>query len=307
MHLRDISRYSVAAVRRLRQRSSSNFKIAFVFLRSDQRLALEQVYGFCRVVDDIVDERAPGPQGEQEARDALDGWRREVEAIFRDGPSIDLATRLGPSLREARIAFDLPRPAFDAIIDGVAMDLEQTTYADQDKLAAYCHRVASCVGLLCIAIFGDQCPAAQDYARHLGLALQYTNILRDVGEDAARGRVYLPLDLLERHGLGAADILRQRYDHRFLGAANEFADVAQREYEAAWTAFAEIQDPRTLLSAEIMGRTYHAILKRIQGEDYNVFAQRTSLRRRDKLRVAAWTIARTNLMSSLASTGGPRR
>lgn len=304
--LRDIPRYGAAVVRRLRKRSSSNFQFAFLFLGPEQRDALKQVYGFCRVVDDIVDEREDGPAGVTAARADLDVWRDEIAAIY-DGRSTELTTSLGRQLVETARRFNLPRQAFDEIIDGVAMDLEHHTYADLAMLEQYCYRVASCVGLLCLGIFGDQSPAAQTYARHLGLALQYTNILRDVGEDAQRGRVYLPGDLLARYGLSADDILSGRGGVRFLDAADEFADIAQREYDAAWKVFDEVEHQRALLPAEVMGRTYHAILEKIRRRDYDVLAQRTSLRRRDKLRVAAWTVARTNLLAAIGHGIASRR
>jgi phytoene synthase len=171
-----------------------------------------------------------------------------------------------------------------------------------EALELYCYRVASCVGLLCIGIFGDQSETAQRYARHLGLALQYTNILRDVAEDAARGRVYLPLDLLARHGLDDAEVLACRYDQRFLAAAEAFADLAEAEYQRAWAELEQIADPKPLLPAEIMGRTYHEILVEIRQSGFNVFTHRASLRRRDKLKVAAVALALTSLPVELPSS-----
>lgn len=295
-----------ALVKRLTRRSSSNFKFAFLFLGAEQRAALERVYEFCRIVDDIVDERPPGPQGEREAARGLQLWRDEVAALYAAGSGrAALQTELGPKLAESIPTFDLPRAPFDEIIEGCAMDLERDAYATLEELELYCYRVASCVGLLCIGIFGDQGPAAQRYARHLGLALQYTNILRDVGEDAARGRVYLPEDLLARHGLGRDDVLACRYDANFIAAAAEFAAIAEREYQAAWRAFEGVDNRRGLMPAEIMGRTYYEILTEIRGYNYNVFTRRAALRRRDKLKVAAQAIARTNLPSALAPSLRP--
>jgi hypothetical protein len=179
---------------RLTRRSSSNFKFAFLFLGPEQRDGLQQVYEFCRVVDDIVDERAPGPEGDAAARKGLAEWSAEVARIYEDPYLVEdpPRTELGRGLVRTHAVFHYPREAFDEIIAGVAMDLEQSFYDDMASLRLYCYRVASCVGFLCIAIFGDQSPAARRYAEHLGLALQYTNILRDVAEDAARGRCYLP-------------------------------------------------------------------------------------------------------------------
>jgi phytoene synthase len=291
-------------LRRLTKRSSSNFKFAFLFLGQGQRDALKQVYEFCRVVDDIVDERPPGEAGETAAREGLALWRLEVARIYaghaqqgahngQESDDLGPQTELGRTLAESLGRFPFPRRAFDEIIAGCEMDLERTVYRDEDELRLYCFRVASCVGLLCIAIFGDVGPAAQRYAEHLGLALQYTNILRDIGEDALRGRVYVPQTLLVRHGMDTADILAQRYDARFVAMAGEFADMAEQQYQLAWSALAEA-DVRALLPAEVMGRTYHRILDEIRERHFNVYTRRAALRRRDKLKVAALAIARAS-------------
>jgi phytoene synthase len=308
----------VALLRRLGARSSSNFKFAFLFLSPEQRAALTHVYEFCRVVDDIVDERPPGPEGREAAEAGLARWSSRLARIYasRDAGEITDATDRGTAeadesdetdetdeadrelaqiLAQTIERFALPRYAFDEIIAGCAMDLDITTYADLPALERYCYRVASCVGILCIGIFGDSSEPAQRYAHHLGLALQYTNILRDVGEDAARERVYLPIDLLERHGLSERDALRCTYDRRFLAMAREFADIAESEYQLAWAELAKIQDLRPLLPAEIMGRTYHELLVELRNRNFDVFTHRASLRRRDKLKVAAISLALTSL------------
>jgi phytoene synthase len=304
---------AVTLLRRLGARSSSNFKFAFLFLSPEQRAALTHVYEFCRVVDDIVDERAPGPEGRAEAEAGLARWSARIAQIYTTQPSSGGATagdhsdddgdeserELGLILAQTIERFSLPRYAFDEIIAGCAMDLDITTYPDLPALERYCYRVASCVGILCIGIFGEASEPAQRYAHHLGLALQYTNILRDVGEDAARERVYLPIDLLERHGLGERDALRCTYDRRFLAMAEEFADIAESEYQKAWAELAKIHDLRPLLPAEIMGRTYHELLVELRHRNFDVFTHRASLRRRDKLKVAAISLALTSLPPEL--------
>ena len=295
-----------AVVRRLARRSSSNFKFAFFFLSPAQREALGHVYAFCRVVDDIVDERAPGAAGVAEAREALDRWRREIARIYDDPAEGGTApeSELGRSLAAARRTFDLPRFAFEEIVAGVEMDLDRSIYDTYDDLRLYCYRVASCVGFLALAIFGDQGEAARRYGEHLGLALQYTNILRDVGEDALRGRVYLPAEHLARFGLSSADVLRRRYDDRFVAAARAFADRAEREYAAAWSHLPGA-NRRALVAAEVMGRTYHRILDELRAHDFNVFARSASLRRRDKLRAAASALVHLALPAAPAPTDPP--
>lgn len=288
-----LPRRGVKLLRRLTKRSSSNFKFAFLFLAHEQREALKQVYEFCRVVDDVVDERPPGDAGVAEARAALDQWREEVARIYADdGPAP--RTELGRALAESRKLFPYPREAFEEIIAGCEMDLGTERYDQVEQLRLYCYRVASCVGFLCIAIFGDVSPAARSYAEHLGLALQLTNILRDLGEDAERGRCYVPSELLARHGLTHADIFARRYDAQFLGMAEAFAQMAETEYGAARAALAEA-DLKALLPAEVMGRTYHRILDEIRASRFNVYTRRAALRRRDKLALAARAIARARL------------
>lgn len=286
-----------ALARRLGSRSTSNFKFAFLFLNPTQREGLTRVYQFCRVVDDIVDERPPGPEGRAQAEAGLAEWSDEIARIYDPAglPGGLPDDEFGQQLAETIELFSLPRYAFDEIIAGCAMDLDINTYSDLAGLELYCYRVASCVGILCIGIFGDQSENAQRYAKHLGLALQYTNILRDIGEDAARGRVYLPLDLLARHGLCERDMLECRYDARFLAMAQEFADIAEGEYQKAWAELSTIADRRPLLPAEIMGRTYYELLGEIRAHRYNVFTYRATLRRRDKLKVAGVSLARTAL------------
>jgi phytoene synthase len=186
----DLPQQTAKLLRRLTTRSSSNFKFAFLFLGREQRDALSHVYEFCRVVDDIVDERAPGEAGIEAAKAQLREWSTEIARIFADpyvenvGPQTDL----GKALAASRSSFDFPREAFDEIIAGVQMDLHTNRYEDLDALRLYCYRVASCVGFLCLPIFGDTSKEAHEYAEHLGLALQYTNILRDIAEDGERDR-----------------------------------------------------------------------------------------------------------------------
>ncbi len=290
-----LSVQTAALIKRLTTRSSSNFKFAFLFLGREQRDALSHVYEFCRVVDDIVDERPEGEAGTAGAKAALREWSTEVARIFADPYVENVAPQadLGKALAASRQHFDYPREAFDEIIAGVEMDLHTDRYEDLEALRLYCYRVASCVGFLCIAIFGDRSKAAHDYAEHLGLALQYTNILRDIAEDAERGRVYIPQSLLHRHGLTDEDLLAGRYDGRFVAMATDFADAAEREYRRAWEALRGA-NARALLPAEIMGRTYYKILAGIRERNYNVFTRRPSLRRRDKLKVAAKAIARSS-------------
>lgn len=268
---------------RARKRSSSNFRFAFGFLRPEQQRALKDVYSFCRVVDDIVDE--PELLDEPPAQ-ALAHWREQVERLFsarwKDAGTEPLIVALAQSYE--RYPFD--KEAFLGIIEGCEMDLVDREYQTLADLEAYCYRVASCVGLLCIAIFEETSPAAKRYAHELGLALQYTNILRDVGEDAQRGRVYLPREILEKFGLTRDDVLASRYDHRFIEMGHHVFQLAQGHYDAAHQCLKEVPKPGRLFVAEIMGKTYHRILLELRAMSFDVFTRRPSLRRRDKVQAA---------------------
>ena len=173
----------------------TSFYYSFLVLPAEQRRAIVAVWDFCRAVDDAVDEEPAASAGLPSGRDAVAFWREELARAFDGGaPRTSQGRRLQPFIA----AFGLPRQAFEDVIDGVAMDLDTTRYATFDDLFEYCRRVASAVGLICIRIFGCTSARACEYALNLGVALQLTNILRDVGGDLAKGRVYLPLEDLRR-------------------------------------------------------------------------------------------------------------
>lgn len=280
---------------RARTRSSSNFRFAFSFLRPHQQRALKEVYRFCRVVDDIVDEPSEG----QDPLDALDHWREQIERLFAGNWQQPDTEPLIASLGESYAIYPFEKEAFLGIIDGCEMDLQQCHYESIQELEQYCYRVASCVGLLCIAIFEETSPAAKRYARELGLALQYTNILRDVAEDAARGRIYLPRELLQACDLERSDIVENRYDARFLRLGQSLFDLAQSHYDAAHLALDEVPSPGRLYAAEVMGQTYHLILMELQAMKFDVFTRRPSLRRRDKVQAALSAAVHHTLPSML--------
>ncbi|HEY1587458.1 MAG TPA: squalene/phytoene synthase family protein, partial [Polyangia bacterium] len=193
---------AAAYCKKLTTRSKSNFYYAFLFLPRERREALEAVYAYCRLVDDVVDEEAPVAK----KLEGLAGWRRELDAVYGDAaPAHPVSERL----RAAVQRFAIRREDMEAIIDGCAMDIEKSRYETWDELRLYCYRVASAVGLMCVEIFGytpAQVDAVRRYAIDLGIALQLTNILRDVAEDAARGRIYLPAEDLRAFGVSDGEL-----------------------------------------------------------------------------------------------------
>ena len=272
-------------VSRLTRRSRSNFFYAFLCLPRRQREAIYATYAFCRIVDDAVD---LGRDREDQRRE-LQRWREEIARVYDGVPAHPAAERLQQAVR----TFPIPRGALLDIIAGVEMDLERATYETFEDLYPYCYRVASAVGLCCIEIFGYADPRAREYAIDLGIALQLTNILRDVEPDARAGRVYVPQADLRRFGVTADDLATGRYTPAFVELMAFEAARAHRYYERAWAAL-PAADARRLFAAEIMGRTYFALLRRIEARRFRVFGRRVALPpyRRVAIALSSWFRAR---------------
>lgn len=249
------------------RRASSNFYYAFMLLAAQRRRALYAVYAFCRFVDDIADD---APATDASAMLAL--WREELHNVFAGSPTRAISRALAENVRR----FHIPQHYFEEVIDGVEMDLSRTRYATFSNLELYCHRVASAVGLICIEIFGYRNSSAHTYAERLGLAFQLTNIVRDVREDAARGRIYLPLDDLAQFQVSEDEILRGVYSSRFRALMEFEADRARHFYREAEQALAP-EDRATMLAAEAMRLIYAALLERIARSGFRVLDQRVSL------------------------------
>jgi 15-cis-phytoene synthase len=234
--------------------SGSSFYYSFLFLSPEKRRAITALYAFCREVDDAVDDAAdPGV-----ARARLAWWRGEVCAAFAGSAQHPVARALAPVVRAYRVAeSDLAQ-----IIDGMEMDLEYNRYPDFATLEVYCQRVAGVVGMLSAEIFGYTQPATLEYARTLGLALQLTNIIRDVGEDVRRNRIYLPLNELARFGLSSSDILERREDERF-ERLMAFQIARARDYHDRALALLPPADRRAQRAGLVMAGIYRALLEEI--------------------------------------------
>jgi phytoene synthase len=277
----------------------TSFYYAFVVLPKPQREAIIAVWDFCRAVDDVVDEadeesgsRFPGPdsgvQGPEALRAELNRWRAELDRCYTGTPVTPQGVALRPWIRH----FELSRQPFADLIDGVEMDLDRTRYDTFDDLREYCWRVASTVGLICIEIFGERSDRARDYAVNLGIALQLTNILRDVGGDAERGRVYLPQEDLRRFACTDQDL---RAGKMTTGVRDLLAFQRQRavEYYARAAELRSGLNARALVAAEIMGRIYRETLDRIERAGYDVFSQRIRVSKARRIAIAADTWVRT--------------
>ena len=266
----------------------TSFYYAFLALPRRQREAITAVWDFCRVVDDEVDE--PAGRTIDQQRRALADWRAEVERCYRGTPDTPQGTALAPWIA----AFDLPRRPFEDLIDGVEMDLNRQRYETFDALYEYCWRVASTVGAICIEIFGQRSADASRYAHELGIALQLTNIIRDVRADALRGRVYLPQDEIARFGCRNEE-LRGTAPSAAMRELLAFQCARARHYYARASAVLDRLEPRPLVAAEIMARIYSETLTRIEGAGYDVFATRIRVPAARRVAIAASTWLGTRL------------
>jgi phytoene synthase len=278
---------SASASARLTRQSGTSFYYAFLILPEAKRRAIYALYAFCRVVDDCVDE----PDGEREA--GLARWTAELDKAYAGAPE----TELGRELAETVTRFPIPRGAFEDIVAGCRMDLTTRRYATFAELRVYCERVASAVGLASIEIFGYDDPGTRDYAIELGLALQLTNILRDIAQDARRDRIYLPLEDLERFGVSQAELLAAVDDPRASrspGLRELLAFEAERarsHYAAAARALPQ-RDRHAMRAALIMGAVYRAVLEEWTRRGHPVAGPRVQLSKPRKLWIALRTLAR---------------
>jgi len=261
--------------------SGSSFYYGFLVLPRPQREAITAFYAFCREVDDVVDEA----QEPAIARARLDWWRAELERLEAGQPTHPVTQALLPALAP----YGIDREQLEEIIDGMAMDLEQVRYPDFRALRLYCHRVAGVVGEVAAAIFGYREHATLKYAARLGLAFQLTNIIRDVGEDARRGRIYLPQDELARFGVSEAELLGGQDSENFRRLMDFQYQRARATYDEAMALLPQ-SDRKRQRPGLIMAAIYRATLERARREAYPVLHRRITLPRLLKIWLAgrAW-------------------
>lgn len=257
--------------------SGSSFYYSFLFLPPPRRAAITALYAFCREVDDAVDETADAAV----ATVKLMWWRGELHQLFAGAPTHPVTRALLPHLTD----YNISQQHLSEIIDGMEMDLTQTRYLDYKALQRYCHHVAGVVGLLAAGIFGASDPKTLEYAARLGLAFQLTNIIRDVGEDARKGRIYLPIDEMQRFEVPAADILNGRYSGRFTALMRFQAERARQTYAEAM-ALLPAADRRPQRPGLIMAAIYRTLLDEIEASNFEVLHQRIALTPLRKLWIA---------------------
>jgi phytoene synthase len=260
--------------------SGSSFYYAFLFLPPPRRAAITAFYAFCREVDDVVDEVTdPGV-----ARTKLAWWQTEVARSFAGEPSHPVMKALMPCVPE----YGIEEGQLQSVIRGCEMDLEQTRYLDFPGLQRYCHLVAGVVGEVSARIFGQTRPATTEYAHKLGLAFQLTNIIRDVGEDAMRGRIYLPVSELQQFDVKAHEVLQRKHSDRFVALMRFQAQRAHALYDEA-IALLPPPDRRAQKPGLMMASIYRTLLREIEAEDFRVLNQRISLTPLRKLWLA-WKV-----------------
>ena len=267
-----------------RASSGSSFRYSFSLLPREKKRGIEAVYSFCRAIDDLTDE---GPLDADGAEQGLEMYREEVSRCYGGSPMLAVTRDLQAAIRR----FGIPREPLQDLLDGVAMDLRKTRYRDFEELRVYCLRVASAVGLVCLPIFGCGDGRSRAYAIDLGIALQLTNILRDLKTDAARGRIYLPLDEITGCGYSEAELLRGERTPGYLDLMRRQAERAHRHFDSAARLLPEPDRPR-LVAAEVMRAIYLKLLRRIERRNFRVFERRITVPRLQQLGVAlrAWAL-----------------
>ena len=257
--------------------SGSSFYYSFMFLPPERRRAITALYAFCREVDDAVDE----PADAQVARAKLEWWRREVAQLYAGNARHPVTKALVPAIGP----FNIQQQQLGAIMDGMEMDLAQTRYPDFESLRTYCHRVAGVVGVLAASIFGYRNSRTLEYAENLGLAFQLTNIIRDVGEDARKDRIYLPADEMQRFGVSAAQILDAQHTEGFSRLIEFQAQRVKSCYAEALAAL-PAEDRRAQRPGLVMAAIYRTLLEELRRDGYQVLTRRTALTPIRKLWIA---------------------
>ncbi len=278
----------VETAQEITKKSKSSFYYAFNLLPAEKRDAMNTVYAFCRKTDDIIDE---GTEPTEIKYEKLRKWRIEFEKAFSGHSEYTLLNKLGNTISK----FDIPLDPFFELIKGMEMDLQNDRYKSFDDLQLYCYRVASTVGLMCIEIFGYKNPSTKDFAVNLGIALQLTNILRDISKDADRGRIYLPQDDLKKFSYSELEILNKVYNDNFKDMMIFEVGRAKRYFEHA-TSNLDLDDKKTMYAARAMQHIYYKMLEKIIAAEYDVYHKNIKVSTFEKAGIALGVWAKYNLV-----------
>jgi len=270
------------------KKSRSSFYYAFNLLPTEKRDAMNTVYAFCRKTDDIVDE---GNESDELKYEKLHKWRIEIEKSIDGHSDYQLLNKLGKTISQ----FNIPLEPFFELVRGMEMDLQRKRYLTFEDLRLYCYRVASTVGLMCIEIFGYKHQSTKDFAVNLGIALQLTNILRDIKHDAKNGRIYLPQEELVRFRYSEEEIIKNTYNSNFASLMKFEADRAKSYFDKA-TECLNLDDKASMFAARAMQHIYYKILNKIIDADYDIYSRNIKVAKIEKVGIALGVWAKYNLV-----------
>lgn len=274
--------------KKIAKESRSSFYYAFTLLPSSKREAMNTVYAFCRQTDDIIDE---GTEPAETKAEKLRRWRLELEKSVNGESNYQLMNKLSKTI----LQFKIPQQPFFDLIKGMEMDLQYNRYNTFEDLKLYCYRVASTVGLMCIEIFGYKHSSAKDFAIDLGIALQLTNILRDIKKDAQNGRIYIPLEDLERFNYSPEELLNGVYNENFRRLM-EFEVLRAKEYFIKASRSLNLDDKASMFAARAMQHIYYKLLRKIIEADYNVYSNNIKVTKFEKVGISLGVWAKYNLV-----------
>jgi phytoene synthase len=276
------------SARNIAKKSKSSFYYAFNLLPAPQRDAMNTVYAFCRETDDIIDNAEDSDELKYEK---LHKWRVELEKSIKGNSNYNLLNKLGTTISQ----FNIPLDPFFELLKGMEMDLETKRYVSFDDLRIYCYRVASTVGLMCIEIFGYKNKSTRDFAVDLGIALQLTNILRDVKKDSQAGRIYLPQKDLMKFNYSEADLIANVYNQNFKDLMKYESEIAIKYFEDA-TRDLDLDDKPAMFAARAMQHIYFKLLRKIIDAEYNVYQKNIKVTNIEKVGISLGVWAKYSLV-----------
>lgn len=276
------------SAKEISRQSKSSFYYAFNLLPAEKRDAMNTVYAFCRKTDDIIDEISEPVDVKYEK---LRKWRIEFEKAFYGHSDYSLLNKLGSTISR----FNIPPEPFFELLKGMEMDLQRDRYKSFDDLQLYCYRVASTVGLMCIEIFGYKNPNTKNFAINLGIALQLTNILRDINKDAEKGRIYLPQDDLKKFNYSEKNVLDKVYDKNFVHMMQYEVERAKEYFQLA-TSNLDLDDKKTMFAARAMQHIYYKMLEKIIDAEYDVYSNDIKISNFEKIGISLGVWAKYRLV-----------